>query len=479
MVFPTRNSKQYSFRKLDLVRLRELGNKVRCSERFYRDYGNLLGIVKTKVDVGLLETFVQFYDTEYHCFGFPDYQLVPTLEEYSYWIDRPVLDKVPFSGLERSPKFSTIAKALHITTAEVEKHATTRGNLLGLPADFLYKKAVFFDEVSSADAFDAVLALLIYGLVLFPNVDNFIDVNAIQIFLSKNPVPTLLADTYHSIHERTLAGRGLILCCAPLLYRWITSHLPRTPRFTTNPENRLWSERLMSLTPAEVVWYDPAYDKGTIIDSCGEFNNVPLLGIRGGISYNPVLARRQFRFPVERKPLSIHLESIYYHNQKDTKGMRHQIMRAWHAIRRRDRGQLGKRTGAVHEDYTQWVIDRAMQLGMPYKLPRFLSVITPAPPLPMTLETEKEYQKRITELTEENASLRVEYQEAVRENECVMNMLEQNTWELRKKNEEIARLNDIIKEKNAALDRVPGMRKKRRDFFASSCSYSDDSTSEA
>ena len=292
MVFPTRNSKQYSFRKLDLVRLRELGNKVRCSERFYRDYGNLLGIVKTKVDVGLLETFVQFYDTEYHCFGFPDYQLVPTLEEYSYWIDRPVLDKVPFSGLERSPKFSTIAKALHITTAEVEKHATTRGNLLGLPADFLYKKAVFFDEVSSADAFDAVLALLIYGLVLFPNVDNFIDVNAIQIFLSKNPVPTLLADTYHSIHERTLAGRGLILCCAPLLYRWITSHPPRTPRFTTNPENCLWSERLMSLTPAEVVWYDLAYDKGAIIDSCGEFNNVPLLGMRGGISYNPVLARR-------------------------------------------------------------------------------------------------------------------------------------------------------------------------------------------
>jgi len=48
----------------------------------------------------------------------------------------------------------------------------------------------------------------------------------------------------------------------------------------------------MSLTPADVVWYNPAYDKGTIIDSCGEFNNVPLLGIHGGISYNPVLARR-------------------------------------------------------------------------------------------------------------------------------------------------------------------------------------------
>ena len=58
-------------------------------------------------------------------------------------------------------------------------------------------------------------------------------------FYQKNPVPTLLADTYHSIHELTLAGRGTILCCAPLLYRWIISHLPRSPRFTTNPENLL------------------------------------------------------------------------------------------------------------------------------------------------------------------------------------------------------------------------------------------------
>jgi hypothetical protein len=95
----------------------------------------------------------------------------------------------------------------------------------------------------------------------FPNIDDFFDINAIQIFLSKNPVPTLLADTYHSIHERTPAGCGLIQCYASLLYRWITSQLPRTPRFITNLENRLWSERLMTLTPKEVVWYDQAYDK--------------------------------------------------------------------------------------------------------------------------------------------------------------------------------------------------------------------------
>jgi hypothetical protein len=468
MTFKTRKLKQYSFRKLDLVRLRDLGNKVKCSDRFHQDHGNLLGIVRMKVDEGLLGTFVQFYDPEYHCFGFPEFQLVPTLEEYAFWIDRPVLNQVPFSGLENPPKFSTIAEALHLPTTEVKDHITTNSKLLGLPTKFLYEKADYFYRMSSADAFDAILALLIYGLVLFPNLNNFVDIHAISIFLSKNPAPTLLADTYHSIHERTLAGRGLIKCCAPLLYRWITSHLPRTPRFTTNPDGLRWSERLMALTPNEVVWYEPAYDKGTIIDSCGLFNNVPLMGMYGGISYNPVLARRQFRLPMEGKPLSIHLENVYYHNESDTAGMRRQIARAWHAVRRRDRGQLGKRTGAVHADYTQWVIDRSTDFGMPYKLTRFLSATTPATPMPMTLETEREYQKKIAELMEENARVTEEYKEVVRENECVMGLLEQKDWDISELKKEIVRLNE---EKEAIIGQIPGHKKKRSAFFANTCSY--------
>jgi hypothetical protein len=63
----------------------------------------------------------------------------------------------------------------------------------------------------------------------------------------------------------------------------------------------------MSLAPADVVWYNPAYDTRTIIDSCGEFGNVPLLGIHGGISYNPILTTRQFGYPMKEKPCNIAL----------------------------------------------------------------------------------------------------------------------------------------------------------------------------
>ena len=67
----------------------------------------------------------------------------------------------------------------------------------------------------SEDAFEAIFVLLIYGLVLFPNIDKFVDVNAIRIFSTLNPVPTLLGDTYFSLHMRNAKGGGAIVCCLP------------------------------------------------------------------------------------------------------------------------------------------------------------------------------------------------------------------------------------------------------------------------
>jgi len=113
-----------------------------------------------------------------------------------------VLDKVPFHGLEPGPKIPDIAIALQIEKSDIKKHLTTKGGLQCLPFNFLHQKATDFAERSDANAFETILAVLIYGIVLFPNLDNFVDINAIQIFLSQNPVPTLLADTYFSYLAR-------------------------------------------------------------------------------------------------------------------------------------------------------------------------------------------------------------------------------------------------------------------------------------
>ena len=63
---------------------------------------------------GLLSVLVQFYDPFYRCFAFPDYHLVPTLEEYAHLLGLPISDKVPFSGLEDIPKSHIIDQALDL-----------------------------------------------------------------------------------------------------------------------------------------------------------------------------------------------------------------------------------------------------------------------------------------------------------------------------------------------------------------------------
>ena len=73
----------------------------------------------------------------------------------------------------------------------------------------------------------------------------------------------------------------------------------------------------MSLTNDDIVWYDPSLGSLEIIDSCGEFSNVPLIGTQGGINYNPALARRQLGFPLRDKPNNTQLEGLFYQEGKD------------------------------------------------------------------------------------------------------------------------------------------------------------------
>ena len=103
-----------------------------------------------------------------------------------------------------------------------------------MPSIFLIKEATAFAQAGSLDAFEAIFVLLIYGLALFPNIDGFVDVNAIRLFLIGNHVPTLLGDMYFSLHLRNSKGGGTIICCIPLMYKWFISHLPQTPAFVEN-----------------------------------------------------------------------------------------------------------------------------------------------------------------------------------------------------------------------------------------------------
>src|ERR1044072_4761150 len=100
MDYGQRRSQKYSFKEPKIEGLTSLIDEFKSPENFWKKYGTILSLMKLKMKDGLLYTLVQFYDPLYHFFTFPDYQLVSTLEEYSYLFCRPIPSVVPFTGLE-------------------------------------------------------------------------------------------------------------------------------------------------------------------------------------------------------------------------------------------------------------------------------------------------------------------------------------------------------------------------------------------
>ncbi|KAI5419581.1 hypothetical protein KIW84_043665 [Lathyrus oleraceus] len=290
MDYGRRNTKKYSFICPDLKEIRKLSSFVVDLFDFKKLHEKLLLVLSTEVVEGLLSVLVQFYDPLYQCFTFPDYQLMPTLDEYAHFLGIPVSNKVSFSGLEEIPRSQVIVDALHLKKSEIDANMMKKGEIQGLTSEFLISRATYFSQVGSMDAFEAIFVFLIYGLALFPNIDNFVNVNAIRIFLIGNPVPTLLGDTFLSLHLRNSKGGGIV--------------------------------RLMSLTNDDIVWCDSAIDGLEIIDSCGELSNVPLIGTQGGINYNSALARRHLGFPLKNKPNNVQLDSLFYQEGTDPQNLR-------------------------------------------------------------------------------------------------------------------------------------------------------------
>ncbi|KAH1257161.1 hypothetical protein GmHk_03G007191 [Glycine max] len=75
-----------------------------------------------------------------------------------------------------------------------------------------------------------VLALLIFGVVLFPNVDGLVDLAAIDAFLAyhhskESPVVAVLADLFDTFDRRCEKSSARIICCLPALCVWLVSHL--------------------------------------------------------------------------------------------------------------------------------------------------------------------------------------------------------------------------------------------------------------
>ncbi|XP_050897848.1 uncharacterized protein LOC127104726 [Lathyrus oleraceus] len=398
-----RNIYSFKFKDPDLRSLRDLVSQMHPVYKinFGKNYGNLLSILNQRVDHTTLVTLAQFYDLPLRCFTFQDFRLAPTLEEFECLVRIPMKNKPLYEGIDESLPLEIIVSTLHMDEREVEANIEIKGNTKGFLLSFLLERAHTLLKAESWDACYSAIALAIYGIVLFPNMDGFIDMAAICIFLTGNPVPTLLADVYYYMSHIYTKKKGMIACCAPLLYQWFLEHLLKTGAWVGQTDAS-WPQRLGSLQSEDLSWYSKEYVNVDIIFRCGDFPNIPLIGTQGCVNSNLVLSLRQLGYPMKGPPDARSLEAFLLLDfGVENPSLFQRIREAWKNVNRKRRADLGRANGITKEPYFHWVKERVEMIKMPFVTR--ISVPLPEPKLThIPIEEVDELKTTMAKLEREN-----------------------------------------------------------------------------
>lgn len=231
-----KNTFSFRYKEPRLDSFKSMSSKIAPVKfKCYATYGDILDMVNESVDYMALTTLAQYHDVPMCCFTFPDFQMAPTLEEFERILNRSIKDHNPFPKIEEDFTMPKLASLLGIDVGELAASWALKGVDKGFTRKFLEGHAWKFAKEKKWESCITVLALLIYGIVLFPNIDTFIGRVVVEIFLSGNSVPFLLADFYHIFNTRHEKIGGNFLCCASLLHIWMNTHsdLPWCQKFAS------------------------------------------------------------------------------------------------------------------------------------------------------------------------------------------------------------------------------------------------------
>lgn len=308
--------------------------------------------------------------------------------------------------------------------------------VVGISRKYLEAKARILAGKGKWAPFIDIPALLIFGGILFPNVDWLVDLAAIDAFLTyynhkESPVVAMLAELYDTFDRRCEKSNTRIVCCTPALYVWLVSHLfcqelrhacpLESHRSCTEKGGANWDQLLASKEGASVNWF-PRWKEGRteVLISCGGFPNVPLMGTRGCISYNPVLAIRQLGYPMRGAPLEDELAPVISRgfNKTNVKTLQ-KVRKAWEVLQKKDKELRGSNNGPIG-GYRKWL--KAHVQGLDW--------------LP-SLRTAKREEVEAPEEDEEVQALRAELEQA----QTVKERFKSAALKIRKENTELRDVN--------------------------------------
>ncbi|XP_050914771.1 uncharacterized protein LOC127129668 [Lathyrus oleraceus] len=359
--------------------------------KFTLKYGGILDLLRVPVKAEAVTALAQFYDPPLRCFLFQDFHLSPTLEEFKLYVNVPKNRKGPYMGMGQKINPKDLAMTLGISPEDLLLHYKEDKDVQGLRRSYLEGVARRMVGIERWGSYIDVMALIMFGIVLFPNVGDFVDVSAIRIFwavknLEVDLVPALLDDVYYTMSIFHSKEKGSMRCCIPLLYQCLASHLYRDIHLIETKGNHAWAQNLASLNEGFILWYPKEIDTRDIIISCGSFPNVPLIGSKGCINYNPVMALRQLGHPIWERPKEDEIEEFILHGgEASYREQLRKVTRAWEKVHVKDNKPKRKDTSSG-ESYTPWIKERVRLIKLPFVIDQ---TYVPDTPNPVTMSTEE------------------------------------------------------------------------------------------
>jgi len=195
--------------------------------------------------------------------------------------------KIPYRYFEQHSCIPTLAEILKIHPKELQSKLVERKNTKGFPQKFLENYLYRLAEKEDWGTFMDVLALTLYGIMLFPNLEGFVNYVAINVFVamktrSENPVTTILAYIYETLDSYYKMKQKKVSCYLPALYVSLTSRVsdkvinikcPVKEVLQHGPEmkeSKDWSQFFASLTERKIKWqpsWQQSHSPYTIVET--------------------------------------------------------------------------------------------------------------------------------------------------------------------------------------------------------------------
>ncbi|KAL5127811.1 hypothetical protein HKD37_14G040169 [Glycine soja] len=335
---------------LDVTSLKELGRLMGPLQR--QAFRKILDLTAAEVFTEAVVSLPQYYDQPLRCFTFGDFQMVPTVEEFEEILGCPLGGRKPYLFSGFLPSLSKIATVVGDSAKELDHMKQTRNGVVGLPQKYLEGKARDMASQEKWVPFADTLALLIFGVVLFSNVDDLVDLAAIDAFLAYHHSKESPVVREEQRTDRLLLTHSLcVVGFAPIP----TRHKAPVSASKLSLVRRKEKSRLGSTLGWDRGQHHQLEGKEGVLFSCGDYPNVLLIGTRGCINYNPVLAIRQLGYPMRGAPTEESLSPFLVRDfGAQSLKVVQRVHKAWRSPLKKDKELRGIRNGIIG-GYHEWL----------------------------------------------------------------------------------------------------------------------------